>query len=62
MSFKNKMNELTPKIPKHFYRFPDDGICSFQEVKNFYEKFVGVPPDKLDKIAKEGYRAMTAVS
>lgn len=40
----------------------DDGICSFQEIKNFYEKFIGIPADKLDKVAKEGYRAMTAVS
>ena len=39
----------------------DDGICSFDEIKNFYERFVGVPKDKLDKVAKEGYRALTAV-
>ena len=42
--------------------FLDDGICSFQEVKNFYESFVGVPKDKLEKVAQEGYRAMTAVN
>ena len=30
-------------------------------MKNFYEKFVGVPSDKLEKVAQEGYRAMTAV-
>ncbi len=31
-------------------------------MKNFYESFVGVPVDKLVKVAREGYRAMTAVS
>lgn len=46
---------------EEFFFLPDDGICSFQEVKNFYDKFVGVPKDQLDKVAKEGYRALTAV-
>jgi hypothetical protein len=50
------------KYKNKIFVIPDDGICSFQEVKNFYETFVGVPKDKLDSVAKEGYRAMTAVS
>lgn len=50
-------------LPEVFFEVIDrdhDGVCSFQEVKNFYESFVGVPVDKLDKVAREGYRAMTA--
>ena len=42
--------------------FSDDGICSFHEIRNFYEKFIGIPADKVGRVAKEGYRAMTAVS
>jgi len=50
-------------LPEVFFEVIDrdhDGVCSFQEVKNFYESFVGVPKDKLEKVAQEGYRAMTA--
>jgi len=32
--------------------FLDDGICSFHEVKNFYEKFIGIPADKVSRVLK----------
>jgi hypothetical protein len=39
----------------------NDGILSYQEIKNFYKDFIGVPANELDKVSKEGMRAMTAV-
>jgi hypothetical protein len=39
----------------------DDGILSDQEIKNFYKEFIGVSANELDKVSKEGMRAMTAV-
>ena len=38
-------------------------MLSFEEIKNFYEKCVGInDPETLHKVSKEGYRVMTAVS
>ena len=39
-----------------------DGILSMDEIRNFYGRFIGVDPKNLDKVTKEGFRAMTAVS
>ena len=39
-----------------------DGVLSEQEIRNFYDVLIEVPQDELDKVTKEGYRAMTAVS
>ena len=53
-------------LPDIFFKVIDrdeDGLLAFDEVKNFYKKFIGIEdPVKLDKICKEGYRAMTAVN
>lgn len=37
-----------------------DGEINFDELKNYYKDFVGVKPEKLDEIAKEGFRVLTA--
>jgi len=50
-------------LPKIFFEVIDqdkDGVLSQQEYTNFYSKFVGVPSQELDKVVREGYRAMTA--
>ena len=39
-----------------------DGVLSEAEFRNFYDTLIQVPQDELDKVTKEGYRAMTAVS
>ena len=39
-----------------------DGIVNEKEMRNFYEGLIEVPKADLDKVTKEGYRAMTAVS
>ena len=39
-----------------------DGEINFDELKNYYKDFVGVKPEKLDEISKEGFRVLTAVS
>ena len=39
-----------------------DGVLSEHEFRNFYDVLIEVPQDELDKVTKEGYRAMTAVS
>jgi len=44
-----------------FY-FAEDGVLSQDEYREFYRRFVGVSATELDKVVKEGYRAMTAVS
>ena len=35
-------------------------MVSFGEFKEFYANFVGIASDDLDRVAKEGYRALTA--
>lgn len=37
-----------------------DGIVNEKEIRNFYEGLIEVPKAELDKVTKEGYRAMTA--
>merc|ERR1711910_308611 len=37
-----------------------DGIVNEKEMRNFYEGLIEVPKADLDKVTKEGYRAMTA--
>jgi len=37
-----------------------DGVLSEHEIRNFYDVLIEVPQDELDKVTKEGYRAMTA--
>ena len=39
-----------------------DGIIEKNELRNFYDKFVGVEKAVLDQVTDEGYRVMTAVS
>ena len=40
-----------------------DGVLSFEEYQKFYKDIIGIQKqDGLEKITKEGYRAMTAVS
>ena len=52
-------------LPEIFFKVIDrdeDGLLAFDEVKNFYKMLIGITdPVQLDKICKEGYRAMTAV-
>ena len=51
-------------LPGLFFRIIDkdeDGILGFNEIKNFYEGMIGIKDIvQLEKISKEGYRAMTA--
>ena len=42
--------------------FLGDGICSIEELQNFYKDVIGVDGDSLTKVTTEGYRALTAVS
>merc|ERR1719367_376223 len=37
-----------------------DGICSMEELQNFYKDVIGVDGDSLTKVTTEGYRALTA--
>jgi len=37
-----------------------DGICSIEELQNFYKDVIGVDGDSLTKVTTEGYRALTA--
>ena len=39
-----------------------DGVCSIEELKNFYKGVIGVDAGNLTKVTTEGYRALTAVS
>ena len=57
MAFRNN-RDLSPFCMSNS---TEDGVASFGEVKNFYRHFVGLEDaDDLDRIAKEGYRVMTA--
>jgi len=51
-------------LPDIFFGVIDrdnDGILAFNEFKNFYRDMVGIKdPVQLEKVCKEGYRAMTA--
>lgn len=51
-------------LPDIFFKVIDrdeDGLLAFDEVKNFYTQLVGIEESpQLEKICKEGYRAMTA--
>lgn len=50
-------------IPNIFFDVIDkdnDGVLSYDEIKAFYQNMVNVPKSQLDKVVKEGYRAMTA--
>ena len=53
-------------LPDIFFSVIDrdqDGLLSFDEMKNFYRDLVDIKnPAQLEKVCKEGYRAMTAVS
>ena len=44
-----------------FIFFSGDGELSLDEIRNYYRNFVGIGEDELEKVANEGYRAMTAV-
>jgi len=50
-------------LPDIFFAVMDrdgDGVASYEEVKNYYQHLVGISdPVKLEKVAKEGYRALT---
>ena len=52
-------------LPELFFKVIDrdqDGVLSFNEVKNFYRDLIGIKdPVQLEKVCIEGYRAMTAV-
>lgn len=37
-----------------------DGQISFEELKRFYSEMIGITGDDLEKLCKEGFRAMTA--
>ena len=39
-----------------------DGDLTFDEIKNFYQNLVGVKNEDLERVSKEGFRVMTAVS
>ena len=39
----------------------EDGILEFSEISNYYKGLVGVKDEDLYVVAKEGYRALTAV-
>ena len=39
-----------------------DGILSYNEIKMFYAKLIGIDEKNLEKFSTEAYRAMTAVS
>ena len=39
-----------------------DGILSYNEIKMFYAKLIGIEEKNLEKFSTEAYRAMTAVS
>jgi len=51
-------------LPEIFFKVIDrdeDGLLSADEIRNYYKHLIGIQdPVKLDKICKEGYRAMTA--
>jgi len=51
-------------LPDIFFQVMDrdqDGVASLDEVKNFYEHFVGIDDKaELEKISLEGYRVLTA--
>lgn len=51
-------------LPEVFFKVIDrdeDGLLGYDEVKQFYKDFIGIKdPAKLEKVIKEGYRAMTA--
>ena len=53
-------------LPEIFFKVMDShhsGIITLDEVQLFYRDMIGIKdPAALDKISKEGYRAMTAVS
>ena len=53
-------------LPEIFFKVMDShhsGIITLDEVQAFYRDMIGIKdPAALDKISKEGYRAMTAVS
>ena len=38
----------------------DNGIVTYEEVLAYYKDFVGIDKEKLEKVAREGFRAMTA--
>merc|ERR1739848_934621 len=53
--------QLLPELFFHVIDRDQDGILSFQEVKNFYKYCIGITdPVQLEKVCNEGYRAMTA--
>ena len=39
-----------------------DGVISYEELRMFYSDLIGIDKQDLDKITKEAYRSMTAVS
>jgi|ERR1711951_21543 len=50
-------------LPHILFRIIDkdnNGIVTYDEVLSFYKEFVGLDKWRLEKVAKEGYRAMTA--
>ena len=53
-------------LPEVFFKVIDrdeDGLLAFEEVKHWYKDLIGITnPATLDKVCREGYRAMTAVS
>ena len=53
-------------LPDVFFKVIDrdeDGLLAYEEVKHFYKDLIGITdPATLNKVCKEGYRAMTAVS
>ena len=38
-----------------------DGQITYEELQRFYSEMIGIKGDELEKLCKEGYRAMTAV-
>jgi len=51
-------------LPEIFFKVMDrdqDGIATVDDLANFYQHFIGIEEKKeVEKISKEGYRAMTA--
>jgi len=53
--------QLLPDILFQVMDRDQDGILSYNEVKNFYHQFVGIGnEEELNRISKEGYRVLTA--
>lgn len=50
-------------LPGIFFDVMDlkvDGVIKLDELRHFYNNFIGIPAEEVDKVAEEGFRAMTA--